>query len=68
MKLIHDWKWVATRAWSVWLAGLAAALSAIEVLAQTLLTALPPGRFAAAAGLVSVAAAVARVLMQREPA
>lgn len=68
MKLIDDWRWVLRRAWSMRLAVLAACLSASEVAIQILAPAFPTGRFAALAGLVSLAAAVARLIQQGRPA
>lgn len=70
MTLLPDWKSILTKAWSVKFMGLAAALSGLEVvfsiLQPTMADSLPPGLFAASAGLVTAAALVARVLAQNE--
>lgn len=73
MRLIDDAAFVLRRAWSVRLMVLAAALSGAEVCFQvaTALNWLPPfvpaGAFAAAAGLTSAAAFVARFVAQKRP-
>lgn len=70
MTLLPDWKTILTKAWSVKFMILAAALSGVEVvvsiLQPTMTDSLPPGLFAASAGLVTAAALVARVLAQNE--
>lgn len=72
LELKADWRRVLRHAWSVRLMILAALLSGAEV-AISVVTAfeiippfLPAGLFAALAGLVTVAAFVARVLAQKE--
>lgn len=70
MTLLPDWKEVLTKAWSVRFIALAAVLSGVEVvvsvLQPTMADDMPPGVFAALAGLVTAAALVARVLAQSE--
>ncbi|SMC57030.1 hypothetical protein SAMN06297251_10436 [Fulvimarina manganoxydans] len=70
MKLALDpnWKSIAKRAWSIRLMLLAGVLSGAEValpLLDGLLT-IHPGLFAAASGLVTAAAFVARLIAQRD--
>ena len=67
MKLIDDWKAVAKRAWSMRLIVLSAVLSAAEVALPYLDDRFPRGTFAVLAGVVSLAAGIARVLAQPEP-
>lgn len=67
MILIPKWKAVLSKAWSVRLMALAAALSGAEVALQMLspdLLGLPDGAFAILAGLVSMGALVARIVAQ----
>lgn len=69
MKLIDDWRWVVTKAWSLRLAALAALLSGLEVAlavitAYEIHTPIPSGMFAALSGLVTVAAFIARFVAQ----
>lgn len=70
MKLVKDWRWLLRRAWSLRLIALAALLSALEV-GLAVLTAygvnpgMPVGVFAALSGVVTLAAAVARLVAQR---
>ena len=66
MNLIDNWKAVATKAWSMRLALLSAVLSALEVCLPYLDGTMPRGRFAMLAVLVSVGAAVARLVAQPE--
>lgn len=66
MKLIDDWKAVAKRAWSMRLIALSAILSALEVAIPYLDHRFERGSFAVLALLVSLAAAVARILAQPE--
>lgn len=66
MNLIDDWKAVAVKAWSMRLVLLSAVLSAAEVAIPYLDDTLPRGRFAVLAGLVSLAAGIARVVAQPE--
>lgn len=65
MKLIDRWDRVIKRFWSFRLAILSAILSAAEVGVQLWQPAnIPPGVFAALAGLVSLAAGAARIIAQ----
>lgn len=64
MKLIDDWRRLAPRLWSVRLALLSAVLSAAEVVVQLLTPEKPTFKFALLAGLVALAAGVARVVAQ----
>lgn len=63
MQLIEDWKRQFPKLWSVRLALLAAVLSGLEVGVTFYLTGKPP-MIAAGAMLVSIAAAVSRVVAQ----
>ena len=65
MKLIDEWKWVVSQAWSQRLMYVSALLSGVEVLLQFTAPRYPSGLFAAAAGAVTVAASVARVVAQK---
>lgn len=66
MQLLPHWKRVLLRAWSVRFIVLAAILSGLEVAVPFLqgVIDIPPGLFAAIAGLVSMLALMARVLIQ----
>ncbi len=68
MKLVADWRRVLKRAWSIRLMILAGLLSGIEVILSLPDIALyldwPQGIFAAASGLATMAAFVARLLAQ----
>lgn len=68
MKLLADWKAVMRKAWSIKFMIGAAMLSGIEVVMSILQpsNALPPGVFAALAGVVTSMALVARLLAQTE--
>lgn len=66
MQLLDDWKAVARRAWSMRLIALSFVLSALEVALPYLDGHFPRGTFAVLAGLVSLAAAVARLVAQPE--
>lgn len=70
MTLLADWKDVLKKAWSVKFMVLAALLSGGEVVMQILepnvAASMPKGLFAAAAGLLTAGALVARVLAQNE--
>lgn len=66
MKLITNWKAVVTRAWSMRLVMLSAILSGAEVALPVFDDAFRRGTFALLAVLVSLAAAVARVIAQPE--
>lgn len=64
MKLLSDWKLIVRKAWSVRLALLSAVLSALEFVMQYLAPDHASGAFALTAGVVSLAAAVARLVAQ----
>lgn len=64
MRLLDDWPRLIRRAWSVRLAILAAGLSAVEFALPFVAPDQPSGWFAVAAGLVSLAAAGARIVAQ----
>lgn len=67
MAILPNWRDVLTRAWSIKFILLAAALSGSEVVFTVLtpeLLGVPPGLFAALAGLASAAALVFRLLAQ----
>lgn len=65
MKFAYDWKDILKYAWSVRLMVLAVVLTSVEVAMPFLGADLPRGVFAVASGVVTVAALVARVVMQR---
>jgi hypothetical protein len=64
MNLIDDWKAVATKAWSMRLALIATILSALEVAIPYMDWMFSRGTFAALAGIVSLAAGIARLVDQ----
>lgn len=68
MTLLPDWKRILTKAWSIKFMLGAAALSGVEVVMSILQPSntLPPGVFAALAGVVTSLALVARLLAQNE--
>lgn len=65
--LIHNWKKVLIHAWSIRLIVLAAVLSGIEIVIPLMPTfvEIPPGYFAGASFVVTVAAFVARLTAQQ---
>lgn len=65
--IIHDWKRVLMHAWSIRLIVLAAVLSGAEIVIPMLPTfiEIPPGYFAGASFVVTVAAFVARLTAQK---
>lgn len=65
MKLVSDWRRVLQRAWSVRLVLLAGALSAAEVALPFFEPSIPRGLFAAASGLATGGAFVARLVAQK---
>lgn len=70
IRLISDWRWVLRRAWSVRLLAVAALLSGAEVAlavasAYQIDLGIPSTLFAALAGVVTIAATVARFVAQR---
>lgn len=67
IKLIDDWRAVLKRAWSLKFSLLAALLGAAEMAVQFYQPAsIRPGVFAAIAGTVSLASALARLVAQTE--
>ena len=67
LELIEDWRAVMTRAWSMKFSILAAILGGLEVGVQYVQPAgIPNGVFAGIASAVSLSAAVARLVAQRE--
>lgn len=68
MKLLPNWRDVLRKAWSIKFMVLAAIMSGVEVVMSILQPSntLPPGVFAALAGVVTSAALVARLLAQNE--
>lgn len=65
MKLLPDWQAIFKRAWSMRLMAAAALLSALEVALPMFQDLLPRGTFAAAAGVTTGLALVARLLAQK---
>lgn len=68
MRLLDNWREVMRKAWSIKFMLLAGLLSGAEVVMSILepSNTLPPGLFAALAGVVTSAALVARLLAQNE--
>ncbi|MGP4670635.1 DUF7940 domain-containing protein [Agrobacterium salinitolerans] len=64
--LIHNWRQVLKRAWSVRLIVLAAVLSGIEAMLPFIALPIPAGLFACLTLVVTAAAFVARILAQKE--
>ena len=69
MRLVDDWHWILTRAWSVRFLIIAGFLSALEVVFSVLTTwqvdiGIPAGAFAALAGFTTFAALIARFVAQ----
>lgn len=64
--LIHNWRQVLKRAWSVKLIVLAAVLTGIEAMLPFIALPIPPGLFAWLTLVVTGGAFVARFLAQRE--
>jgi hypothetical protein len=62
--LIADWQWVLKRSWSVRFIAIAALLSGFEVLLPLLSDFIPRGVFAVLSFLTTVAAFVARLVVQ----
>ena len=67
MRLIDNWHKVLRRAWSIRLILIAALLSGLEVALPILdgYHNFPRGWFAAASGLITMAALIARIIAQR---
>lgn len=71
MRLRHDWRFVLRRAWSVRLAFVSVLLSGLETCVQAALSlgysfGAPAGLFAAFAGMVGMAALIARLVFQKD--
>lgn len=68
MTLLPNWREVLKKAWSIKFMALAALMSGVEVMMSILQPSnnLPPGLFAAMAGVVTSMALVARLLAQQE--
>lgn len=66
MRLDRDWRRILSRAWSVRLMILAALLSGIEVALPFFQFQIRPGVFAALSALVTMAAFVARIAVQKD--
>ena len=66
MKLIENWKQVIKKAWSIRLILLATVLSGIEAMMPAFEASFPKGVFAAASGVVTAIALLARVLVQKD--
>lgn len=64
MTLIDDWRNVARKAWSIRLVLLAAALGGVELALPLFMDAVPRHVFTALSILVSIGAAVARLVAQ----
>lgn len=64
MKLHADWQWLLRRAWSVRLIALAALLSGAEVVLPLMSDLFPRGMFAILSALVTIAAFIARFVVQ----
>lgn len=64
MKLVPEWKRILFKAWSVRLAMISAVLSAAEFALPYIAPAASSRRFAALAAVVSLAAAVGRIVAQ----
>lgn len=65
MTLFENWKQIATKAWSMRLMLLAGLLSGAEVAMPYFVSVIPPGSFAIASAVVTAAAMVARVVVQK---
>lgn len=67
MSLDPNWKTILRRAWSVWLMLLAVVLTAAEIAVPLVLPDMfPPLTFAVLSGIATVAALIARVLVQKD--
>lgn len=64
MRLLWNWKQVLKKAWSIRFALISAVLSAMEFVIPYVSPAEPNGLFALAAGAVSLASALARIIAQ----
>jgi hypothetical protein len=64
MQLIDNWKAVAVKAWSMRFIALSVILSALEVALPYVSDLFPRGVFAVLAGVVSMGAAISRLVAQ----
>jgi hypothetical protein len=64
MNLVHEWKWLARKAWSIRFAVLSAVLSGCEVILPLFVDTMPRNVFAVLAMLAAIGAGVARVMVQ----
>ncbi len=64
MKLSHDWKWVAKRAWSMRLILLSGVFAGADVILPLFVDSLPRNVFAILAMLSAIGGAIARVVDQ----
>jgi hypothetical protein len=64
MNLVHEWKWLARKAWSIRFAVLSALLSGCEVILPLFVDTMPRNVFAVLAMLAAIGAGVARVMAQ----
>lgn len=64
MTLVHDWKWVARKAWSIRLGIISGLFSAAEVVLPLVEQTIPHGVFAGLSGLVAMGAVVSRLVAQ----
>lgn len=64
MNLVHEWKWLARRAWSIRFAVLSAVLSGCEVILPLFVDTMPRNVFAVLAMLAAIGSGVARVMAQ----
>lgn len=68
--LLPDWKWILTKAWSVWAFYAVGLLSAVEVFLQvngdSLSRTMPAGTYPLAVGLVSLLGIYLRTVAQKK--
>ena len=70
MKLVPDWKWVLTKAWSMWAFYAIGLLSAVEVVLQvngdSLSKSMPVGTYQLAVGAVTMLGIYLRTVAQKK--
>jgi hypothetical protein len=70
VKLLPDWKWILTRAWSVWAFYAVGALSFIEVVfaanGEALSKTMPAGSYPAIVGIISILGIFFRTVAQKQ--
>ena len=64
MNLVHDWKRIIKRTWSIRLAILSALLSGLEMVLPLFGDVIPRNLFAALSFITAIAAGIARVIAQ----